>query len=68
MPDLLGLLGGRHRALLGVTLWMVGLFVALVMGMLSAYLLATGVYLGSRVYARLRAAGAEEIRKTITGG
>ena len=48
---------GPFRALLGVTLWLTGLLVALMAGMLSGYLLATGVLVGSKVYGRIRAAG-----------
>ena len=48
---------GRFGALLGVTLWLAGLLVALMTGMLSGYLLATVVFVGSKAYRRLRRSG-----------
>lgn len=45
----------RFGALLRLTLWSLGLLVSLMTGMVSAYLVLTGVYVGSRVVARLRA-------------
>ena len=51
---------GRFGALLGVTLWMLGLLLALMTGMLSGYLLASVVLVGAKAYARLRAAGERE--------
>lgn len=48
---------GRFSTLLGVTLWLLGLFVALMTGMLSGYLLASLVFVGSKVYGRLRGLG-----------
>lgn len=48
---------GRFGTLLGVTLWFVGLLVALMTGMLSGYLLATVVFVGSKAYGRIRSAG-----------
>lgn len=50
---------GRFSALLGVTLWLLGLLVALMTGMASGYLLATVVFVGSKAYNRLRARGAD---------
>lgn len=52
---------GRFSAVLTVTLWLTGLLVALLTGMLSAYLLVSVVVVGSRAFARLRSAG--EARK-----
>ncbi|NNL31307.1 MAG: hypothetical protein HKO77_09800 [Gemmatimonadetes bacterium] len=48
---------GRFSTLLGVTLWLLGLFVALMTGMLSGYLLASVVFVGSKAYGRMRALG-----------
>lgn len=52
-----GLFSSRFSALLGVTLWLLGLLVALMTGMLSGYLLATMVFVGSKVYGRMRTLG-----------
>ncbi len=52
-----GLFSGRFSTLLGVTLWLLGLLIALMTGMLSGYLLATMVFVGSKVYGRMRALG-----------
>ena len=52
-----GMFSGRFSTLLGVTLWLLGLLVALMTGMLSGYLLATMVFVGSKVYGRMRALG-----------
>ena len=38
----------------GVTVWLGGLLIALMLGMGSAYLVVSGVFLSSRVLARLR--------------
>lgn len=38
----------------GVTVWLAGLLVALMLGMASAYLVVTGVFASTRVWARLR--------------
>lgn len=51
------LFSGRFSTLLGVTLWLLGLFVALMTGMLSGYLLASLVFVGSKAYGRMRALG-----------
>lgn len=59
---------GRFSALLGVTLWLLGLFVALMLGMLSGYLLATIVFVGSKAYGRLRAVAEERDAERITSG
>ena len=42
------------RPLLGVTLWCLGLLVALMTGMLSAYLVVSGLFVGSKIFARFR--------------
>ncbi len=55
-----GLFEGRFSTLLGVTLWLLGLLVALMTGMLSGYLLASVVFVGSKAYARLRAGADSE--------
>jgi hypothetical protein len=44
-------------AALRLTLWLVGLMVALMTGMLSGYLVISVGYVGSRVVARLRGTG-----------
>ena len=59
-------LEGRFGALLGVTLWLVGLLVALLTGMLSGYLLASVVFVGTKAWRRLRLAGEEEKRRLGT--
>lgn len=59
---------GRFGTLLGVTLWLMGLLVALMTGMLSGYLLATVVFVGSKAYGRLRAAGRREERDELEAG
>lgn len=41
-------------AAVGVTVWLGGLLIALVLGMGSAYFVVSGVFLSSRVWARLR--------------
>jgi len=55
----------RNRASFGpalrVVLWLVGLLIALMTGMLSTYLVLTAGYVGSKVVARLRS----EIRETV---
>ncbi|MDE3006599.1 MAG: hypothetical protein ACPGPI_03750 [Longimicrobiales bacterium] len=38
----------------GITVWLAGLLVALMLGMGSAYLVVSGVFLSSRFLARLR--------------
>jgi uncharacterized membrane protein YedE/YeeE len=38
----------------GVTVWLGGLLIALVLGMGSVYVVVSGVFLSSRVWARLR--------------
>ena len=38
----------------GITVWLAGLLVALMLGMGSAYLVVSGVFLSSRVWTRLR--------------
>jgi hypothetical protein len=48
-----------YRPLLAVTLWCMGLLVALMLGMLSAYLVVSGLFIGSKVFARLRARSAD---------
>lgn len=59
---------GRFGTLLGVTLWLLGLLVALMMGMLSGYLLATVIFVGSKAYGRLRGAGESEERDKLEPG
>lgn len=44
----------RFRPLLGLTLWATGLLIALMTGSVSAYVVLTGLYAGSRAYAALR--------------
>jgi hypothetical protein len=44
-----------YRPLLGVTLWCAGLLLALVFGMVSAYVVVSAVFVGSKVFARVRA-------------
>ena len=39
----------------GVTVWLGGLLIALMLGMGSAYFVVSGVFISSRVWARLRA-------------
>lgn len=56
---------GRFGTMLGVTLWLLGLFVALMTGMLSGYLLATVIFVGSKAYGRLRGAGESEERDEL---
>lgn len=62
------MLSGRFTTLLGVTLWLLGLFVALMTGMLSGYLLATVVFVGSKMYGRLRAMGEKKDAEQISSG
>ncbi|NNF29066.1 MAG: hypothetical protein HKN73_17715 [Gemmatimonadetes bacterium] len=57
---------GRFSALLGVTLWLLGLLIALMAGMLSGYLLATMVFVGSKVYGRMRALGQRSDHDRLT--
>lgn len=59
---------GRFGTLLGVTLWLLGLLVALMTGMLSGYLLATVIFVGSKAYGRLRGAGESEERDKLEAG
>lgn len=59
---------GRFGTLLGVTLWLLGFLVALMTGMLSGYLLATVVFVGSKVYGRLRGPGEPEERDRLEAG
>lgn len=59
---------GRFGTLLGITLWLLGLLVALMTGMLSGYLLVTAVFVGSKVYGRLRGAGEREERDKLETG
>ena len=59
---------GRFGALLGVTLWLLGLLVALMMGMLSGYLLASVVFVGSKAYTRLRMAGSSDDSGRLASG
>lgn len=47
---------GGFRPLLWITLWCLGLLVALMTGMLSAYLVVSAFFVGSKVVARLRGA------------
>lgn len=49
---------GGFRPLVGITLWCLGLLVALMTGMVSAYLLVSGLWIGSRIAARVRGSGA----------
>lgn len=53
---------------MAVTLWLVGLLVALTTGMLSAYLLVTVVVVGSKAYARLRKVGDERETEKLGPG
>ncbi|MDX1647261.1 MAG: hypothetical protein R3304_08955 [Longimicrobiales bacterium] len=48
------------RALFWATLWLVGLFVSLMTGMLSGYLVASVVFVGGKAYRRLRSLSAGE--------
>lgn len=59
---------GRFGAMLGVTLWLLGLLVALMTGMLSGYLLASVVFVGSKAYTRLRSAGGSEDSGRLPSG
>lgn len=59
---------GPFKTALAVTLWLVGLLVALAFGMLSAYLIVSGVFVGSKVVKALRARGVDEIRRAIDPG
>jgi hypothetical protein len=58
----------EFKTVLGVGLWLAGLLVALMAGMLSAYLLVTAMYVGSRAYARLRAPAGGSTRNLGPGG
>ncbi len=44
-----------YRPLLAVTLWTAGLLLALVFGMVSAYVVVSVLFIGSKVLGRLRA-------------
>jgi preprotein translocase subunit SecG len=52
---------GRWVALVKVTAWFGGLFLAIVFGMVSAYLVASAAWFGSRTWARLRRRALDEI-------
>ncbi len=58
----------EFKAALGVVLWLGGLLVALMAGMLSAYLLVSAVYVGSKVYGRLRSSLESSQRRLGRGG
>jgi hypothetical protein len=47
-----------YRPLLAVTLWTAGLLLALVFGMVSAYVVVSVIFVGSKMVARLRAGAA----------
>jgi len=44
-----------YRPLLAVTLWTAGLLLALVFGMVSAYVVVSAIFVGSKLVGRMRA-------------
>jgi hypothetical protein len=58
----------EFKTALGVTLWLGGLLVAMMTGMLSAYLVVTAIYVGSKGYKRLRATAGGSARRLGPGG
>ena len=54
--------GRDYRPLLAVTLWTAGLLLALVFGMVSAYVVVSGIFIGSKVLGHVRARAVEAIR------
>ena len=54
-------------AAVGATVWLGGLLVALMLGMGSAYVVVSGVFIGSRVWSRLRASAREQSERLGSG-
>ena len=55
------------RPLLVLTAWLVGLFIAVMTGMLSAYLVLSVLYTGSQVVSKLRRRDRREVRQVDSG-
>ena len=51
----------------GVTVWLAGLLIALMLGMGSAYVVVSSVFVGSRVWSRVRASRDESRAQLGTG-
>lgn len=58
----------EFKTALGVAVWLGGLLVALMAGMLSAYLVVTAIYVGSKAYARIRSSVGGSARRLGPGG
>lgn len=55
-------------AAVGVTVWLAGMLVALMLGMGSAYVVVSAVFVGSKAVSRLRAGRAARLTGEEPGG